>query len=153
MRQWTLPLLLLSGLLAATPTSAQTPEEKPVPEDSLRIVAHGCLKGRVFTAMSPTDPAEAEVVSSPDVTGRSFRVSGPKAVMDDVKKHNKHLVKVVGVVRKESLREMGPGARVGNTRIVIGSPSTMEPGGRPPMPSVAVMDLSSVQFVASECKP
>ena len=152
MRQWTL-LFLLSSLLVARPTSAQSPEEKPVPEDSLRIVAQGCLKGRVFTATSPLDPAEAEVMSSPDVTGRSFRVSGPKPLMQDVKKHNKHLVKVVGIVRKSALRDNAPGARVGNTRIVIGAPGTMEPGGRPPMPNVAVLDLSSVQFLASDCKP
>jgi hypothetical protein len=152
MRQWTLPLLF-SSLLVATPLSAQEPEEKPVPEDSLRIVAEGCLKGRVFTAISTSNAAEAEVASSPDVTGRSFRVSGPKAVMQDVKKHNKHLVKVVGIVRKEALRDTTPGARVGNTRIVIGSPGMMDPGRRPPMPNVAVLDLSSVQYLASECKP
>jgi hypothetical protein len=152
MRQWSLPLLL-SLILFPLPISAQGPEEKPVPEDSLRIVAQGCLKGRVFTAISPSDPAEAEVVSTPDISGRSFRVSGPKAVMQDVKKHNKHLVKVVGLVRKSALRDNTPGARVGNTRIVIGSPQTMEPGGRPPMPGVAVLDLSSVQFLASACKP
>jgi hypothetical protein len=152
MRQRSLPFLL-STLLLASSISAQKPEEKPVPEDSLRIVAQGCLKGRVFTAISPPDPAEAEVMSSPDLTGRSFRVSGPKAVMNDVKKYNKHLVKVVGLVRKDALRDNTPGARVGNTRIVIGSPRSMEPGGRPPMPGVAVLDLSSVQFLASDCKP
>ena len=152
MRQWTVPFLL-SSLLIAAPISAQEPEEKPVPQDSVRIVAEGCLKGRVFTAISTSNAAEAEVNSSPDVTGRSFRVSGPKAVMEDVKKHNKHLVKVVGLVRKESLRDPAPGARVGNTRIVIGGPGMMDPGRRPPMPSVAVLDLSSVQYLASECKP
>jgi hypothetical protein len=151
MPQRSLPLLLTT-LLFLPALSAQEPEEKPVPDDSLRIVAQGCLKGRVFTATSRPDPAEAEVVSSPDVTGRSFRVDGPKAVMEEVKKHNKHLVKVVGIVRKESLRDPGPGARVGNTRIVIGSPN-MEMGGRPPVPSVPVIDLSSVQYLASDCKP
>jgi hypothetical protein len=147
------PLFILTMLLLAAPIAAQEPEEKPVPDDSLRITAQGCLKGRVFTAISPADPAEAEVVSNPDVSGRTFRVSGPKAVMQDVKKNNGNLVKVVGLIRKDALRSTGPGARVGNTRIVIGSPGTMEPGGRPPMPNVAVLDLSSVQYLASDCKP
>jgi hypothetical protein len=142
--------LILSVLLAAT-VSAQTPESTPVPKDSVQVVTYGCLKGRVLKATSPASSAEVDVVSGPDVTGRSFRLSGPRAVMDDVKKHDKHLVKVVGVVLKSALMEHG--ATIGRTRVVIGAPSSMDPGGRPPLPGVAVMDISSVQFVAETCQP
>jgi len=142
--------LILSLVLAAT-VAAQIPEDKPVPKDSVRVVTYGCLKGRVLKATAPASSQEADVVSGPDVTGRSFRLSGPRAVMDDVKKHDKHLVKVVGVVLKSALMESG--TRVGKTRVVIGSPSSMDPGGRPPLPGVAVMDVSSVQFVAETCRP
>lgn len=145
-------LIAFLFLLTSTVVSAQAPEEKPVPSDSVRVTALGCLKGRVFKATSPSHTEEeADVVSGPDITGRSFRLSGPRAVMDDVKKNDKKMVSVVGVIRKSALMEQG--ARVGNTRIVIGSPRSMEPGGRPPIPGAAVMDVSSVQFVAETCRP
>jgi hypothetical protein len=147
MRPWILSLLVAAGV------SAHAQEEKPVPKDSLRIVANGCLKGRVFKATSPATGEDADVVSSPDVSGRSFRLAGPRPVMDDVKKHDGHLVKVVGVVLKSSLADNAPGARVGNTRIVVGSPRSMDPAGRPPMPGVAIMDVTSVLFLAESCKP
>jgi hypothetical protein len=68
-----------------------------------------------------------------------------------VKKHDKKMVSVVGLIRKSALMEQG--ARIGNSRIVIGAPGSMEPGGRPPMPGVAVMDVSSVQKLAETCSP
>jgi hypothetical protein len=143
------PLIL--PLVLAAAVSGQPQEGKPIPKDSVQVVANGCLKGRVFKATAPATSAEADVVSGPDVTGRSFRLSGPRTVMEDVKKHDRHLVKVVGVVLKSALMEAG--TRLGNSRIVIGAPSSMDPGGRPPMPGVAVMDVTSVQFVAETCRP
>lgn len=147
MTSWMLPLLLATGL------SAQTPEGKPIPSDSTQVVANGCLKGRLFRATARPGPDEADVVSSADISGRSFRLNGPKAVMDDVKKHDKHLVRVVGVVRKVDLQQPGLGTQIGNTRVVIGAPRTSDPTGRPPVPGIAVMDVTSVQFLAEECKP
>ena len=148
MFSWILPLALAAAF------AAQAPEEKPVPKDSVRVVADGCLKGRVFRAVAPaTSEEEADVVSSPDISGRSFRLSGPRPVMDDVKKYDGDLVRVVGIVRKSALMDTHPGTRVGNTRIVIGAPRSMDPAGRPPLPGVAVMDISSVQFIQGGCKP
>jgi hypothetical protein len=143
--------LVLSLLLLSAAVSAQAPEEPPVPSDSLRVSAIGCLKGRVFKATDRPRGEEADVVSGPDITGRSFRLNGPKALMEDVKKHDKKMVSVVGLIRKSALMEQG--ARIGNSRIVIGAPGSMEPGGRPPMPGVAVMDVSSVQKLAETCSP
>ena len=150
MGSWILPCALAAAVSVSL--AAQSPESKPVPKDSVRIATNGCLKGRVFKATAPAS-RETDVVSGPDVSGRSFRLSGPRAVMDDVKKHDGHLVTVVGLVRKSALMDNQPGARVGNTRIVIGSPRSMDPGSRPPLPGVAVMDISSVQFLAEECNP
>jgi len=147
MSTWILPFALAAAV------AAQTPEEKPVPKDSVRVVADGCLKGRVFKALSPATSEEADVVSSPDISGRSFRLSGPRPVMEDVKKYDGDLVRVIGIVRKSALMETHPGTRVGNTQIVIGAPRSMDPAGRPPLPGVAVMDISSVQFIQGGCKP
>jgi hypothetical protein len=141
--------LALILLLAAAP--AQTSEEKKIPKDSVEIVAMGCLKGRVFTGI-PSQ--ETDTVRGPDVTGRTFRLNGNREVIDVVKKHDRHVVEVVGLVTKAAFADGGPGKRIGNTRVVIGGPlPRAEPGGapRPPMPSVPVMDVSSVRFVSDVC--
>ena len=54
----------------------------------------------------------------PDVGGRSFRIAAPKAVMNDVKKHNGHWVAVVGIVRKSDLSEPMLGTRIGGARVI-----------------------------------
>jgi hypothetical protein len=140
--------LIVVLLFVAAPV--QEPETKKVPKDSVEIATRGCLKGRVFTA---TPPPEGEGVRhGPDVTGRHFRVSGPKDVMKLVKQHNGHLVEVVGLVRKNALSDDGIGMRVGGTRVVIGAP-----GADPdrmyahPVANVAVMDLSSIGFLSESC--
>jgi hypothetical protein len=140
-----LPLLLLLAVQAP-----QEPGAKPVPKDSVEIAARGCFKGHMFTGV----PApEGEPTRGPDVTGRHFRVSGPKDVMALVKQHDGHLVQVVGVVRKASLEDQGVGIKMGGTRMVIGAPSG-DPGRMaPPTPgtNVPVMDLSSVSFLSESC--
>lgn len=146
MTSWTLALLLAvaPGL---TGIGASPQEPKPVPKDSVEVVATGCFKGRAFTA---TAPREDGVERGPNVTGRTFRVAGKKDVMKTVKEHDGHLVEVVGIVRRSSLAEP-PGARVGNTRITVGGSNTMGGRGGMPIANVAVMDLSAVRFVSNAC--
>jgi hypothetical protein len=132
--------------------AAGTQETKSVPKDSVEVHARGCLKGRVFTATPRPDDEGAG--SGPDVTGRHFRVTGPREVMDVVKKHNGHLVEVVGIVRKASLDDQGLGMRVGErTRVVIGAPGTdpTRMNTRTMAPSVAAMDLTAVRFLSDNC--
>jgi hypothetical protein len=90
MSVWT-PLILL--VIALAPQDTEKQPEKKIPSDSVEIVASGCLKGRVFTA---TGQRVGENVSrGPDVTGRSFRLAGPRDVMDVVKDHDGDYVEVV----------------------------------------------------------
>ena len=138
------------ALLLLTLSPAQDPGTKKVPNDSLEVSARGCLKGRVFAAAARTE--DEGVQTGPDVGGRSFRIAAPKAVMNDVKKHNGHWVAIVGIVRKADLSEPMLGTRIGGTKVIIGQP------GRDPMRSdlptpapVPVMDVSSVQYLGDEC--
>jgi hypothetical protein len=146
MTSWAIVLLL-----AAAPQ--QTPEPKPVPKDSVEIVAIGCLKGRAFTATAPRQ--EADVARGPDVTGRTFRINAKRPVMDDVKKHNGHLVEIAGLVRTSALADNRPGRRIGNTRVIIGSPPpSTNPAGidpRAPLANVVILDATAVRFVSEEC--
>jgi hypothetical protein len=143
--------LALAGLLLAGPVSAQEPETRKIPSDSVEIATTGCLKGRVFTA---TQPGEDFMRRGPNVTGRSFRLNGPRAVIDVVKTHDGDLVEIIGLVRKNDLRDTSPGARIGNTRIKIGAPRSGDPmqSARTPVPEgIAVMDASSIRVLDDRC--
>jgi hypothetical protein len=137
-------------VLGALPLTLAAQERK-VPKDSVELMVRGCLKGRVLT-VTQRGGEEDGPLEGPDVTGRHFRVNGPKAVTDEVKKHDRHLVEVVGLVRSIDLADTQPGVRVGGTRIVIG-PSVAGPQGRSPSPGpgVPVMDASSVRFLSNNC--
>lgn len=142
----TLAIALAVAVLAA-PQEAGT---KKIPNDSVEVHARGCLKGRVFAGAPRTEDEGASV--GPDVTGRSFRVAGPKAVMADVKKHDGHYVSIVGIVRKTDLSEPMLGTRVGGARIIVGQPGRDPMRSNLPTPApVPVMDVTSVQFVDTEC--
>jgi hypothetical protein len=141
--------------MAVSARAAQDPpqntEERKVPDDSVEIATTGCLKGRVFTA---TQPREDFMRRGPNVTGRSFRLNGPRQVMDVVKTHDGDLVEIIGLVRKNDLRDNAPGARIGNTRITIGAPRSGDPmqSARAPVPEgIAVMDATSVRVLDDRC--
>ena len=147
----TLIRLAFAGLLLPGAALAQEPGTRKIPADSVEIATTGCLKGRVFTA---TQPREDFMRRGPNVTGRSFRLNGPKAVMDVVKTHDGDLVEIVGLVRKNDIRDMAPGARIGNTRIRIGAPRSGDPmqSARAPVPEgIAVMDASSIRPLDDRC--
>jgi len=147
---WSALMFPLVLLLVTSTLAAQDPGTKKVPDDSVQVSARGCLKGRVFAAAARTE--EEGVQLGPEVGGRSFRIAAPKAVMNDVKKHNGHWVAIVGIVRKADLSEPMLGTRVGNTRVVVGQPGRDPMRSNLPTPApVPVMDVSSVQFLGNEC--
>ena len=149
---------LFIAVLLPIAAKAQEPQEPPpapegrkIPDDSVEIATTGCLKGRVFTA---TQPREDFMRRGPNVTGRSFRLNGPRKLIDIVKTHDGDLVEVVGLVRKNDLRDTGLGARVGNTRVVIGAPRSGDPmqSSRAPVPEgIAVMDFTSIRVLDDRC--
>jgi len=141
-----LPLVLL--LVAVSPQQTET---KKIPKDSVEIATRGCLKGKVFTAV-PAPEGEG-VRHGPDITGRHFRVSGPKDLMKIVKQHDGQLVEVVGLIRKSALADSGIGMKVGGTRVVIGAPGTDPDRSmyNHPVGNVDVMDLTSVGFLSNDC--
>jgi hypothetical protein len=143
--------LLLLGVLLPVAAAAQQPETRKIPDDSVEIVTTGCLKGRVFTA---TMPAEESLRRGPNVTGRNFRLTGPREVMKVVKSHDGDLVQITGLVRKADLRDYAPGARIGNTRVVIGAPRSGDPmqSARAPIDQgVAIMDATAVRPLDDRC--
>jgi hypothetical protein len=143
--------LTLACLVATTGLLAQ--ESKPIPKDSVEVVARGCLKGRVFTGTGQPEGEGGQ--QGPDIAGRSFRVAGPREVMNTVKQNDGHLVDVVGIVRKAALDSQGVGFRMGRgTRVVIGGAAGSDPtrmNSPATAPSVPTMDLTVVRYVDDRC--
>jgi hypothetical protein len=127
-------------------------ETRKVPADSVEVSARGCLKGRVFTGTG--QPEEERTSTGPDVTGKSFRVTGERDVMDLVKRYNNQYVEILGVVRKAALDDQGIGMRVGGGgRVVIGAPGVDPTRMNAPAsaPSVPAMDVIAVRLLADRC--
>ncbi len=134
--------------LALTGAAQETPQEKKVPKDSVMLVVTGCLKGRVLAV---SDVREEDTQTGPIVRGRSFRLAAKGDVMDDIKKDDKHLVDVTGLVRKSALIE--PGVKLGKHVTLGGGSPTAGSGGRP-APStdyLPVMDVSSIRVRNVSC--
>ena len=143
---------LVAVVVIALGVAVSAQEAKKIPADSVEIEARGCFKGRVFTGTG--QPEGENTRKSPDVTGRSFRVTGPKDVMDEVKRYDRQFVEVVGIVRKASLDDQGIGMKVGKgARVVIGAPGTdpTRMNTTSSAPSVAAMDITAVRLLSDRC--
>jgi hypothetical protein len=140
-------MTVLAALLTLALT-AQVEQEKPrVPDDSVELTVVGCLKGRAFTSIPPS---EADVQRGPNVGKRTFRLAGKKDVMDEVKKLDRRLVEIVGIVKRSGLDDKG--VKVGGVAISGGPPVARSGSGVPTgVDNVPVMDVSSVRQRAASC--
>jgi hypothetical protein len=139
-----LPYATMLVLALAIPQESR--QEKPkVPEDSIELTVVGCLKGRVLTTL---EKRQAEVESGPYVGERRFRLAGKRDVMNEVEKHDRHLVEVVGIVKRSALDDKG--IKAGRVTINGGSPVSGR-GIPSPADDVAVMDISAVRMRSSSC--
>jgi hypothetical protein len=135
---------IVMALVLALTAPQETKQEKPrVPKDSIELTVIGCLTGRVLKTV---ESRQQDVESGPYVGERTFRLAGKKDVMENVKKHNGHLVEVVGIVRRSDLDEKG--MKIGGATVSAASPIA----GRPsPASNVVVMDVESVRLRVSSC--
>ena len=102
-------------------------QERPVPSDSARVAIPGCAKGRAFiVSKSPEhEPAQTDIAP-----GRRFRLSGPKDVLNDIKKHEGRLIEVTGLIRKAALQGPG-GIPIAGGRVRVGAGLPQAPTGEP----------------------
>ena len=141
-------MTILAALLTLALTAQAEPQDKPrVPDDSVELTVVGCLKGRAFTSMPQR---EADVQRGPNVGKRTFRLAGKKDVMDEVKKLDRRLVEIVGLVKRSALDDKG--VKVGGVAISGGSPVAPSGSGIPTaVDNVPVMDVTSVRQRAASC--
>ena len=110
-------LLPVAGVVAQD----KAPSDPPASKKGDKIAIYGCLRGN---ALEATDVGGSEDVS-PLTQGLTFRLTGDKALLKELKeKHDKKVVEVRGVLKSDLLPASWRERTVGNTRISIGTPST-----------------------------
>ena len=134
-------LMMVASALAAT--TAQ--EERRVPSDSSRITIPGCARDRSFIV----DVPQGREVTATIPPGRRFRLSGPRELLDDIRKREATMVEITGLVRKSDLAGPG-GIKLLGGRIRIGGTAPRD-SMRDPMYNQIVIDVESFQLLPDRC--
>jgi hypothetical protein len=137
-------------ILALIFSVALAAQERKVPKDSTRVSIPGCSKGSAFVV---TASPEAERTSTEIVTGRRFRLAGPKDLLNQIKKREGTIIEVTGIVKKSDLKEGG--IKLGGGRIRIGGANPQDPisggPGHAPVSGVAILDVEGWRPLGESC--
>ena len=141
-----IPLLLLT---IGIPLAAQ--EERPVPKDSARVSIPGCSKGSAFVV---TESPEGERTSVEIKTGRRFRLTGKKELLNEIKAREGYMIAVTGIVRRNDLEGPG-GVSLGGGRVRIGGGAPVSGSGgdvnRAPQSMNATIDVEGFRPLGEPC--
>ena len=141
-------ILIAAIVLAAAAGLAA--QERKVPSDSTRVSIPGCSKGSAFVV---TASPEAERTSTEIATGRRFRLTGSKDLLNEIKKREGTSIEVTGLLKKADLTPSGIGLAGGRVRIGGGSPQDpISSGpGRAPASSNAILDVEGWRPLGESC--
>jgi hypothetical protein len=137
---------------AAAILAAQDRSKDPtaLPKKGDAVVLKGCLRG---AALEATDVG-AEDSSTPLLSGLTFRLTGKKDLLKEMKqKHDGRLVEVRGILKSDLQAHSGYGANVGGMRITIGGPTAAPAGGREAetRKALPVVDVSDFEGSGTGC--
>ena len=139
-------------LAVSTTLAAQNKSKDPtaLPQNGDPVVLKGCLRG---AALEATDVV-AEDSSTPLLSGLTFRLTGKKDLLKDMKqKYDGRLVEIRGTLKSDLQPQAGYGANVGGMRITIGGPTAGPAGGREAetRKSLPVVDVSGFEGSGTGC--
>jgi len=142
-------IALLACALAAAGglASAQEPQSKPVPKDSVRVFIPGCAKGLVFTVGPRTvdEPGRSDIPP-----GMHLRLAGNKKLLADIRAHSATMLEITGLIRKGQLDPGG--LRLGGNVRIGPAPSAMDPNsGRGVNPGQVIIDVEGWRAIAGDC--
>jgi len=142
---------IASAVCGACLTGVAYAQERPVPSDSARVAIPGCAKDRTFIVGTTPNHEPTQVAIAP---GRRFRLSGPKDVLNDIKKREGRMIEVTGLVRKAALTGPG-GIPVAGGRVRIGAGLPQSPTGDPSHTlggyEQAVLDVEGWRLLDENC--
>ena len=139
--------IALAVTLTTVPLLAMQEEKPKVPKDSILAVITGCIKGRTIRA---ADVRQTDTTSGVNIRASTFRISGKKDVMAEVKEQDGERVELTGLIKKSSLIE--PGMKFKGGRVIVGGGSSGGTGTMPdPAENVLVIDALTVQVVGGGC--
>src|SRR5688572_3255513 len=140
------PVLLLS-----IGVSLGAQEERPVPKDSVRVSIPGCSKGSAFVV---TESPEGERTSAEIKTGRRFRLTGKKPLLDEIKAREGYMIEVTGIVRRNDVEGPG-GVTLGGGRVRIGGGPPVAGSGagatQAPQSMNAILDVEGFRPLGESC--
>ena len=143
--KYALPILCLAIAITA---AAQ--EERPVPKDSVRVSIPGCSKGSAFVVM---ESPEGERTSIEIQTGRRFRLTGKKQLLDEIKAREGYMIAVTGIIRRNDLK--GTGVTLGGGRVRIGGGPPVSGSGSAatsaPQSMNAILDVEGFRPLGEPC--
>jgi len=126
-------------------------EERPVPKDSVRVSIPGCSKGSAFVV---TDSPEGERTSVEIKSGRRFRLTGKKELLNEIKAREGYIIEVTGIIRKNDLQGPG-GISLGGGRVRIGGGPPVAGSGqdvnRAPQSANAILDVEGFRPLGEAC--
>jgi len=145
--KYVVPTLIL---VAVVGVSAQETEKK-VPKDSTRISIPGCSRGSAFVV---TASPEAERTSTEIATGRRFRLTGQRSLLNEIKAHEGTIIEVTGIIKKSDLNGPG-GISLGGGRVRIGGGPPQDPVGgvvgNAPQSGNAILDVEGWRPLGESC--
>jgi len=143
--------LALPVLLVGLGVSLAAQEERPVPRDSVRVSIPGCSKGTAFVVTESPEPERRSVEIK---TGRRFRLTGNKALLDEIRKREGYMLEVTGIIRKNDLADPG-GITLGGGRVRIGGGPPVAGAGqdatRAPQSANAILDVEGFRPLGEPC--
>jgi hypothetical protein len=139
-------------VLAAAGAAAQDKKDaSALPKKGDTIVLNGCLRGG---ALEATDVSAGEdAAATPLLSGQTFRLTGKKDLLKDMKeKHDGRLVEVRGRLKSDLQAPAGYGAKLGGMRITIGGPASgASARDAANQQSLPVVEVSTYQGTGTSC--
>jgi hypothetical protein len=125
-------------------------DEDDTPGDSSLVTIRGCARGSTFTVGPRSEDQPGTLDIEP---GRRFRLTGQKKLTDEIKRNERSVVEITGLIRKADVAPRG--IPVFGGRVRIGGARPQDPISSPGIdPSYAqpVMEVRSWRVVEGECR-
>jgi hypothetical protein len=141
-------VILIVGVLAAA-GGLLTAQEREVPKDSELVTVRGCASGRSFVVGPRSEDQPGTLEIEP---GRRLRLNGPGKLLDEIKKRERMMIEVTGLVKKSQIKESGIAIAGGRIRIGGSVPqSPINDPRRDPAYNQTIVDVQSYRQLAEPC--